>query len=274
MRKRIAKTALMGEDVTMRRWHRQVVIGLAVCLGLSRVAFAALGDPSSNSTNYQVIEGEIGGNGQFNSNSLNYNINPNVDDGGASLGESTVGNGGSTNYQTNSGFNTTAQPGLTMIVNTGAVNFGTVTLATKMTQTATFSVKNYTSYGYVVQIIGSSPTQGSHQLTALTTDTAYNATVEQFGLNSVLNTVTGVGANPVQNPSGPPTFGYGVAGDGSTNHYVQSDKWRFNSGEIVASAPKSSGETDYTLTFMLNAITTTPGGSYQGNLSLVATGTY
>jgi len=220
-------------------------------------------------------ESELGAaNGDFSSSSASYRNSPGTDDSGSTLGDNFVGNSSSTSYQTNGGFNPTAQPGLTMIVNTSLVNFGTVSLATKMTQTATFSVKNYTSYGYIVQIIGSPPTQGAHQLTALTTDTAYNATVEQFGVNAVLNTVTGVGANPVQNPAGPPTFGYGVAGDGTTNHYVQSDKWRFNSGETVASAPRSSGETDYTLTFMLNAITTTPGGSYTGSLSLVATGTY
>jgi hypothetical protein len=255
----------------MRRWYRQVIFALVLCLGTSSGAWATIGDPSFNSTNYQVVESEIGGNGQFQSASSHYNINPNVDDGGSSLGESAVGNSVSSSYQTNSGFNTTAQPGLTMIVNTALMNFGVVPLGTKTTASGTFSVKDYTSSGYIVQIIGNTPTNGGHSLTQLATDTAYNATNEQFGCNLVSDTGVGTSANPVQNPPG---FGYGVAGDGSHTYYTLADQWRFNSAETIASSPKTSGETDYTMTCMINAINTTPGGTYTGALTLVTTGTF
>jgi hypothetical protein len=158
------------------------------------------------------------------------------------------------------------------------VNLGILTAAAKSTGTATFSVKDYTSYGYVVQIIGATPTSRGRALTALTTDTASSAGTEQFGVNTVLNTSAGVGADPVQFPSA--GFSYGVAGDGvsgtfgTTRPYTITDKWRYASGETVASGAKSSGETDYTMTFLANISALTPSGTYVGNISLVATGTY
>src|SRR5450756_1360143 len=108
----------------MRRWKQQLAVCLCLVLGWSGVAFAFIPqDPKSVSPTYQVIESEIGGNGCANNptgtssgtylcgGSPNYSLNPTVDDGGSSLGETTVGNSGSPNYQTNSGFDTTAQPG-------------------------------------------------------------------------------------------------------------------------------------------------------------------
>jgi len=118
---------------------------------------------------------ELGGNADYNAASTNFTFAPNIDDGGSSLGESAVGNGASTNFQTNSGFDTTAQPSLTFIVNTTNVNLGILSSATNRTATATFNVKNYTSYGYVVQIVGATPTYAGHPLTALTSDAASSA---------------------------------------------------------------------------------------------------
>ncbi len=232
----------------------------------------------SSSTGYSINEDQIGGSGDFNSASTTYSNAPSADDGGSSLGESAVGNSSSANYQTNSGFNTTAQPSLTFVVNTSNVNLGALSVGSKSTATATFNVKDYTSYGYIVQVIGPTPTYAGHSLTALTTDTASVAGTEQFGINTVLNTAAAVGANPVQVPDA--TFSFGVAGDGSTGTfgttrpYTISDKWRYVSGETIASGQKSSGETDYTMTFLSNISTTTPSGTYSGGIALVATGTY
>ena len=164
------------------------------------------------------------------------------------------------------------------MVDTTLVDLGTLSASVKATGTATFHAINYTSYGYAITIVGTAPTNAGHPLSPLATDTASIVGTEQFGVNTVLNTSAGVGADPVQTPSG--SFSYGVAGDGATGTYGTTrpytvpDKWRFNSGETVASAPKSSGQTDYTMTFLANMSNTTPGGKYTGNITLVATGTY
>jgi hypothetical protein len=280
----------------MRRWNRQVIVALVLCVGMSGLsgpASAALGDPASASASYKVIESEIGGSGCANKTvpacgaSASYSLDPSVDDGGASLGESAVGNSASASYQTNGGFNTTAQPGLMLALSTPSVNLGVLSVAAANTATASFSVRNYTSSGYVVQIIGQTPAYAGHHLTAMTTNPAGDAsqnTVEQFGLNLVFNQsptnpVPG-SANPVCQAAG---YCFGVAGDGVTGTYGSTRpytvggvtaKYRYVSGETVASGPKSTGETDYTITFLANQSTTTPSGAYSGALSIVATGTF
>lgn len=227
-----------------------------------------------NSTSYSMNESEIGALGQFNSGSASYSLAPpGGNDGGAVLGQNTSSaNSSSASYQTNAGFSTSGSPALKLVVNTPSVSLGLLSDALATFQTATFDVTDYTSSGYVVQIIGSTPSNSGHNLTALTSDTASSAGTEQFGLNTVLNTVAGKGANPVQVPSS--AFSFGVAGDGIHNYYTQSDKYRFNSGETIASSPKTSGDTTFTITFMANISSTTPGGQYKGNLDIVATGTF
>lgn len=262
----------------MRRWTRQLIVAVALVTGLSNAAWALPGDPSSASANFRVVEGEVGGNGQFNTNSANFTFAPSTDDGGSSLGAAAVGNSASTNFQTNGGLITTAQPSLTFIISSSAVNMGTLSTSVATFGTATFNVKDYTSYGYAVTLVGSAPRNGAKILNSLATDTASSAGSEQFGVNTVRNTSASQGADPSQVPGA--TFSYGVAGDGvtgtygTTRPYTISDKFRFVSGETVASGPKSSGETDFNMTFLANISTATAGGTYSGNMQLVATGTY
>ena len=260
----------------MTRWRRVVMVA---ALGLAELwPGSLLADSTQQSTSYSINESQIGGIGDFNSQSTNYSFKPGVDDGGSTLGDSFVGNSSSTNYQSNAGFNTASSPTLSFAVTSSNVNLGVLSTGALSTGTATFNVKNYTSSGYVVQVVGTGLTMGGHALTPLTTDTASVPGTEQFGFNTVLNSVAGVGANPVQVPSS--SFSYGVSGDGttgafgSTRPYTISDKYRFVPSDIIASAPKSSGETDYTATFMANISNSTPGGTYQGNIVFVATGTF
>jgi hypothetical protein len=259
----------------MRRWNRQLVIVVAVLLCVPVAASAEL----EQSTSYSMNESEIGGNGQFNSSSTTYKINPVTDDGGSSLGESAVGSSASANYSSGAGFNTTAQPGLTMTVNTGSVSMGPLSAVAATTGTATFDVTDYTSYGYAVQVIGSTPVNpyGRH-LTALATDTASVATTEQFGINTRSNSSPASGTDPQELPDA--TFSFGVSGDGSTGTfgttrpYTIPNQWRFNSGETIASSPKTSGDTHYTISFLANISSTTPAAVYTGNMTILATGTY
>lgn len=244
-------------------------------------AWATCAGSVSCSTSYGITENELGGIGDFSSHSSNYSFVPGTDDGGSTLGDTFVGNSSSTNYQTNSGFNTTAQPYLGFYVNTSSVNFGTVTPGTAATATATFDVTDYTSYGYAVNIIGNPPSMGGHQLTALATDVASDAAAEQFGINTVKNTspINPLGDDPLQVPDNVYTgskFSFGMAGTGIGTPYAQANKFRYvsNDSNPIASANKSSGDTRFTISFLMNATNTTPGGKYTGSLTLVATGTY
>ena len=285
----------------MRGWRRQFVIGACLVLATAGGALSASDPTMTNNNSYSVTESEVGGNGCAQTSggvapscgaSSNYSLNPFTDDGGSTLGDTAVGNSSSGNYQTNSGFNTTAQPGLMLSVNTGSVNFGNLSTITATTQTGAFSVRDYTSSGYVVQAIGATPSYAGHNLAALTTGScgssfgcASSTGTEQFGINLWQNTSpTSVGAQPVcqavgfcSGQAGDVSLGgttCGTLGGGANRPYCVDGRYRYVSGETVASGSKSSGETDYTVTFLANISTLTPSGTYTGNLTLVATGSY
>ncbi len=245
-------------------WKKSVFIGLMVLLCIfivqSKVAWG-----QGSSSNYRIDESFIGPGGSLDSGSTNYQFQS----GQQSVGNTGVTNGISTNYQTQQGYTTTSDPTLACTVNTSSVNFGGLSTSVTATSTATFKVLNYTSYGYIVSIIGATPNTGSHNLTNMSSTGPSSAGTEQFGINLVANTSpTTFGASPVQMPDS--SFSFGVA---ATN-YNTTNNYRYVSGETIASAPKTSGETDYTISYIINVATTTPGGTYSGNQAIVCTGTY
>ncbi len=124
------------------------------------------------------------------------------------------------------------------------------------------------------------PSSGSHTLSPLTTATASTPGTEQFGANLVLNTSPAVGALPVQNPSSVFSFGTvtggapGPNGTSVTSGYSTQNYFQYNNGDIIAASNQSSGETDYTISYITNISSTTPGGTYTFNQVLIALPTY
>jgi hypothetical protein len=209
-----------------------------------------------SSTNYNIPESFIGGGGLLEESSQNYKA-------GESIGDIGVGETSSTTYQINSGFTTTEAPALTFIVNTSSIAFGVLSTSVAATATSTFSVINYTSYGYIVQTIGTPPSNGAYTLTAMSSQAASSPGTEQYGINLKANTSpTTFGSNP--------SGGFGIAASG----YDTANQYKYVNGDVIASAPKSSGQTDFTISYIVNAKTTTAGGQYVGNQVLVCTGTY
>ncbi len=212
----------------------------------------------SQSTNYKFNESAIGSGGLIQSSSANYQ-------GRDSLGDIGVGNASSSNFQIDAGSTTTDDPALSVAIN-GTVNFGNFTATSATTTTTTFTVLNYTTYGYIVQIVGDAPSSGSTTLAPMTTTGPSVAGTSQFGINLVANTLpTSVGANPDNGQ-----FGFGtVAGN-----YGTSNQYRYVSGETIAQATRNSGVTTYTITYLVNVPALTPGGVYTSNQTLIVTGTY
>jgi hypothetical protein len=233
-------------------------------IGLVAIEVASV-NAQGASSNFRIDESFIGPGGNLESNSTNYQLDP---------GQSSVGNSGgvgessSTNHTAQAGSTTTADPRLSCSVNTSSLNFGALSTSATVSSTATFSVLNYTSYGYNVSLIGSPPSNGSHALDALSSNSASIIGTEQFGLNLKDNATPNIGTEPVQVPSS--TFSFG----GPTSNYGTADSFRYVAGEAVATAPKSSGQTDYTVSYIINTAVTTPGGKYSGNQALLCTGTY
>jgi hypothetical protein len=232
-------------------------IGVFVVLGLSPASVLAV-----SSNNYQIQEDFIGGGGNTRSSSNNYVSQDAI--GGAAAGDAT-----GTAYRTQSGTPTTPDPTLTLTVDTSAVNLGSLSTSLTRTGTATFSVLNYTSYGYIVQTIGNPPDNGGHTLTGMAATAASAVGTEQFGINLKANTSpTTFGSEAQQVPSN--AFSFGAAATG----YNTANQFKYVPGNTIASAPKSSGKTTYTISYIINMSNNTPGGSYSGKQTLVVTGTY
>ena len=211
------------------------------------------------SNNFRIDESSIGTSNPIGEKSTNFGIS-------SSTGDIGVGNAASDNFQINAGTKTDASPVLAFSVNTSVANFGVFSPNTTSVTTASFSVLDYTSYGYTVQVFGNSPSNGSHTIDALGTASQPQSGTEQFGLNLVANTLpTSVGTNPDNG-----AFGFGSV----EANYNTPNFYRFVNGETIAQSPKSSGITNYTITYIVNVEGLTPGGQYRSNQTLVVLGTY
>lgn len=198
----------------------------------------------------------------------------------SAFGELTVGNIASSNYQAQAGFNTNREPSLTFCVylstcgDNPAINLGTLISGTTATGTAKFAVETYLASGYQVVTASGPPKNGSYTMQAPSAPVSSDTSAEQFGINLVANIGCGggmpasLGAGPVQVPDS--TFGFGVAASG----YNTACKFQYNKGDVIAGATKSSGETDFTISYIVNTNSLTPGGTYTMNDVLVATSTF
>jgi hypothetical protein len=214
------------------------------------------------SAHYQIQEDFLGGAGSsIGAASPSYQIQ-------STSGATAIGDSAGTSYKTQSGATTTSDPALSFSVTNPSVNLGALTNASATTTSTTFNVLNYTSYGYVVTMLGTPPSNGAHTLTALSAGGTSTPGTEQFGINLVLNSVLGVGANPAQVPDS--TFSFGSAASG----YNTGGTFKYNSGDTIAQATKTSGQTTYTISYLANISKFTPPGSYSGAETLICTGTY
>ena len=244
----------------MRRLRLWVATGLLTVMLLSSSAtFASV----PTSTNYRFDETSVGVSSLLESNSANFRATGGAGDTGIGLSESA-------NFQSESGSTTTPDPNLTFVMNSTSANFGTFSPSAASTSSTTFSVTNYTSFGYVVQIAGSPPTYANNSIDPMSATAVSQPGVEQFGINLVANTSpVSFGANP-NNGTAPNDFGFGTAAP----NYATPNEFRYVPGETIAQAPKSSGKTDYTISYLVNVASLTAGGTYGTDQTLIVTGTY
>ncbi len=234
-------------------------VGTCLCLVFGVVSVSPVFAQTLQSNSYKFDESTLGQGGLPNSASTNYQ-------GSGSTGDLGVGTSASANYGLQGGSQTTSDPALSFSVNSSSVSFPTFSAAAAVMATTTFSVTNYTSYGYIVLVSGSPPTYSGHAISAMATTGTSSPGFEQYGINLVANTSPqSIGANPNQGQ-----FGFGVA---ATN-YNTANNYRYVDGETIASAPKSSGQTVFTVSYLVNVGALTPGGTYSTNQTFIVVGTY
>ena len=243
-----------------------VVATLACIVGVPMAAHAVCNpDAQSCSTNYQVNETYFGAGGDLQNCSTAYCAK-------TSVGELGVGNSASANYQAQAGFNTDRTPYLEFKVTGTSTDLGVLSASSTKTANTTFSVKTYLAGGYILQVVSDPPTGTApsfHQLSPLASATTSQAGTEQFGMNLVANTSpTTFGASPVQVPDSTFSFGAVASGYGTPNNY------KYVKGDTIAQSTRSTGETDFTASYIFNISNVTPASEYQFHQILVATSTY
>lgn len=234
-----------------------LILSSLICLSL--ISEAPVSAQSLQSTNYRFDEGVVGTGGLLQASSTNYSAT-------SATGDIAIGNSSSTNFQIDSGTKTSPDPALSFAVLGNAANFGTFSPSTTATATTSFSVTNYTTFGYVVQIAGGPLKNSGHNISGMATTGPAQPGIEQFGVNLVANTApTSFGANPNNG-----SFGFGSVAPS----YATPNEFRFVSGETIAMATQNSGTTVYTLSYIANVAQLTPGGNYTSDQTLIVTGTY
>ena len=216
----------------------------------------------SSSPNYRLEETFFGTGGELDASSPNYRAQQ-------SVGENTTGNTGSTNFQANAGFNTKEEPYLEVSTTGGATDLGDLSPSAASVTTSTFYVRAYLASGYSVLIVSNPPTYGTEQINSLSSQTASSAGTEQFGINLAVNTSpASFGAIPSQSPDS--TFGFGYA----TSNYDDANLYQYIKGDTIARSDKSSGRTNYTISYLYNISTLSPAGEYIFTQDLVVVATY
>ena len=218
---------------------------------------------TSSSSHYQVTETEFGAGTSPGQQSCSGQYCATV-----SIGD--IGSGKSSNTTTTAQFGsiTSDEPLLEVIVDAGASNLGDLTTEKTATKTMVVRIRSYLSDGYILQITGDPPKYNGRALHTSGTPESSRAGTEQFGINAVANPVLGVGAAPEQVPAGQATFGE-VYSD-----YAQADKFMYVSGANVAHSATESGQTNYTITMVVNVSNATPAGRYTSDFSAVVIPVY
>jgi len=229
----------------------------------------------SSSASYGIDESFFGNGGELNACSSSYCTRQ-------TAGDLGVGNSSSSSYQIQAGSNVTdREPFLEMVVNNPNTDIGTLTTTTTKTATATFHVKTYLAGGYIVQTSSPGPQNNGYTMQGLSSPAGSSIGNEQFGINLVANSCPGaapssgpgscsggLGANVAQNPDA--TFGFGFAATG----YDTANQYKYVNGDTIAKSNTSSGESDFTISYIYNISNLTPGGTYILQQNLVATSTY
>ncbi len=215
---------------------------------------------TSSSTNYQATEMEFNA-GQEESCSASYCSK-------ASIGDMTLQEEARSSNNVAFGASQGTDPLLEVIVEPGESNLGVLTAETTATKTMMVRVHTYLSEGYTMQIVGDAPKYGDHTLASPSDPTSSAPGTEQFAINLSDNVLPNIGAGPEQVPSG--DFSFGTV----ESNYSTPNQFKYTSGETVARSNSATGQTNYTVSFIVNIANNTPAGHYSGDYSVVVVPVY
>jgi hypothetical protein len=145
------------------------------------------------------------------------------------------------------------------------VNLGVGSSTSPVTGTSVLAASTNATDGYSVRYSGATLTSGTNTITPLTSNASSNPGSKQFGINTVANTTPLVGADV--------STGSGAIGSAATN-YNTSNSFRFNSGDVIATAGAATNANAFTVSYLANIDGFTPAGYYNTILTYTATANF
>lgn len=139
------------------------------------------------------------------------------------------------------------------------VNFGELSSKTPRTGTTQMVIATNASNGYTLTMNGTTMLSGVNSIPALSSNDVSRPGTSQFGVNLAKNADPSVGAN--------------VSGPGSASasgSYAIPNRYRFVSGEVIASSNTSDDYRKYTVSYVINIAKSQPAGVYVSTLTYVA----
>lgn len=144
------------------------------------------------------------------------------------------------------------------------VDLGTGSTTSTSSGTSVLAASTNAANGYSVTVNGTTLTSGANTITALASGGASSIGSRQFGINLAgANTTPAVGA----------AISGGGTGTASAN-YGTNNTFRFATGEIVASVGVPSNANTFTVSYIANIDAVTKPGTYNTNLTYVATANF
>lgn len=251
------------------RWRQGLVAFSGVMALFAILAAPAVFAAESSSSNYSVDRVFFGAGGELEACGTDFCAKQ-------TAGEIAAGHLAGSAFRANAGFNVEREPYIAFSTAVGSTDIGYLGTGATATTEGSFAVKTYLASGYVVHLASDPPINTNNptfDISGLTSQSASSIGTEQFGINLVENTLgcgapANFGANPVQVPDN--TFSFGtVAAD-----YDDCGLFKYVKGDTIASSARSTGETDYTISFIYNISTLTANGEYNFDGVVVATSTY
>ncbi len=143
-------------------------------------------------------------------------------------------------------------------INFGEFNPNSTSVATSQMRAHTNAID-----GYVITVTGATLASGSNIIPAMSSFGSSEPGTGQFGINLANNTN--------------PNAGSGIAGGGNGSivaNYAQPNLFKFESGDLLASAPGVTADNTYTTTYIANITSDQPPGVYAATLTYIITATF
>lgn len=143
------------------------------------------------------------------------------------------------------------------------INFGELSSNVARTASTQMVIATNAMFGYSLSINGTTMLSGNNTIPALTANDVSRPGTNQFGVNLRSNTDPSIGSNP---------SGSGVA-TVSANYNI-TNRFRFVSGEQIASSATSDAYRKYTASYLVNIAKGQAPGIYVSTITYICTATF